>query len=316
MHSPVAAMIEFIEFVFFLILRQGARLLSFRSAGIIGALLGGSVYRLTGVRKNITFENLAKALPELTEHERETIARGAYRNYGIAIMEMLWAGAASEEAIRKTVRVRNPEVFANLKAQNKGVILLSGHFGSWELLISGLRLQLGVPFTIIVQHQRNTRIDALVDRNRRRFGNVTVPMGPSVREVLKALRESRVVAMLGDQSGPKESVFVEFFGRPAATHRGPAAFSLRTGAPIMLAFLRRQQDGTYEAVCEEVDQSGLSGYSEENIRELTRRHTAALEQQIREFPDHWLWMHKRWKHTDFYEALERDASVGVEQGGR
>jgi len=306
-------MIEFIEYFLFMMLHRGARLLSFRSAGRIGALLGTAAYRLTGFRKDITAGNLAKALPELTDHQREEIALGAYRNYGIAVMEMLWAGGASEGALRKTVRLRNPDVLMRAVARGRGLILLSGHFGSWELLISGMRLQVGLPFTMIVQHQRNGRIDALIDRNRRRFDNVTVPMGPSVREVLKALQAGRIVAILGDQSGPKESVFVQLFGRPSATHRGAAAFSLRTGAPIVMGFLLRQDDGTYEAVFEEVGQSDLKSYSEENILELTRRHTAVLEKYIRQRPDHWLWMHKRWKHTGYYESL---TEVAAEEHGR
>jgi KDO2-lipid IV(A) lauroyltransferase len=129
-----------------------------------------------------------------------------------------------------------------------------------------------------------------------------IPMGISTREVFRTLQEGKVVAMLGDQSGPKESVFINFFGRPAATHRGAAAFSLKAGAPIVMLFLVRQKDGVYETQFEEVDRSGLEEYTEENVNELTRRHTAILEKYIRMHPDHWLWMHKRWKHTAYYES--------------
>jgi KDO2-lipid IV(A) lauroyltransferase len=126
-------------------------------------------------------------------------------------------------------------------------------------------------------------------------------MGPSSRKVLAALAEHHVVLMLGDQSGPKEAVFVDFFGRPAATHRGVAAFSLKTGAPIVMGFLVRQKDGTYTMTLEEVDRTGLdSPNNEDNIIELTKRHTAILERWIRNYPDHWLWMHKRWKHTEYF----------------
>ena len=119
-----------------------------------------------------------------------------------------------------------------------------------------------------------------------------------------------MVLMLGDQSGSKASLYVDFFGRPAATHQGPAAFSLKTGTPIVMVFLIRQKDGTSEAVFEEVDRTGLEAYTEENIIELTRRHTAILERYIRQHPDHWLWMHKRWKHTAYYQShltVEQDA---------
>ncbi len=312
-------MTEFIEYIFFLLLYRCARLLSFRGAGAVGSFLGSSVFHLTKLRKGVTFENLRNAFPDLPPERLRSIALGAYRNYGRSIVEMLWAASAPEHELRATVRLRNPGVVQDALKRGKGLILLSGHFGSWELLVSGLRLQIGVPFTMIVQHQRNGRIDALIDSTRRRFGNVTVPMGPSVREVVRALREQRVVAILGDQSGPKEAVFVEFFGRPAATHRGAAAFSLKIGSPIVMTFLIRQTDGIVEAVFEELDMSGLPDSSEESILEVTRRHTAVLERYVRLYPDHWLWMHKRWKHTGFYESHkdhERHSRSAFGEGAR
>jgi KDO2-lipid IV(A) lauroyltransferase len=154
----------------------------------------------------------------------------------------------------------------------------------------------------IAQPQRNRYIDTVITANRNRFGSGTVTMHQSVREVMKLLQAGKIVGMLGDQSGPKESLFIDFFGRPAATHRGAAAFSLKCDTPIVMFFFIRQPDGTYRTVYEEVDREGLAGSSEENIVELTRRHTAILERYIRKYPDHWLWMHKRWKHTEYYQS--------------
>jgi KDO2-lipid IV(A) lauroyltransferase len=127
-------------------------------------------------------------------------------------------------------------------------------------------------------------------------------MGVSSREVFRALDEKRLVLILADQSGPKEAEFVDFFGRPAATHRGVAAFSLKTGAPIVLTLLVRTGEGKYDVVFEEVDRTGLETYTDANVTELTRRHTALLEKYIRLHPHLWLWMHKRWKHTGYYES--------------
>jgi Kdo2-lipid IVA lauroyltransferase/acyltransferase len=293
-------MTESIEYFLFRALNGVARRLSFRAAGKAGAALGNAAFRFTRIRKRVTRENLAKAFPGLSLSQVDRIARGAYENYGTALFEMFWAGGQTAEDLLAPVQLVNREVIDNAHAHGKGVILLSGHFGSWELLVSSLRLHLGQPLVIIVQHQRNRRIDALIDRGRSRFGNTTVPMGPSVRDVLKALKDGRIVAMLGDQSGPKESVFIDFFGRPAATHRGPAAFSLKTGAPIVMAFLVRRKDRRYDVYFEEVSGAGLDTYSDANVLELTRRHVAVLERFIRLYPDHWLWMHKRWKHTEFY----------------
>jgi heptosyltransferase-2 len=285
------------EYVLFVPVNFIARRLTFRGAGRLGTALGTLGYRVLRYRRAVSLENLRRAFPEKLPGDLATIALGAYRGYGRALVEMLWSGGASEAELRATMALENPDVPLNALARGKGLILLSGHFGAWEFIVTSMSLQLGHPVTAIAQPQRNTFIDAIISANRNRFGSGTVTMQHSVREVLRLLHEGRVVGMLGDQSGPRESVFIDFFGRPAATHRGAAAFSLRSGAPMVMFFFLRQPDGTYRAVYEEVDRSGLDAYTEENITELTRRHTGVLERYVRRYPDHWLWMHKRWKHT-------------------
>ena len=281
-----------------------ARLLSYPAAERLGRALGLLAYALTRSRRRVALDNLRHAFPEKNAGELRAIARGAFKNYGISLVEMLWSGQTDREELSRLVRLVNPEVAYHARERGKGIILLSGHFGSWELLVSGFLIQLGWAANVIVQLQRNRKINAIIDAQRRRFNVTTIPMGISVREVLKALQRKEVLFLLGDQSGPKESLFVEFFGRPAATHKGTAAFSLRSGAPIVFVALIRQHDGTHQAVFEEVDRSGLEKYSDENVAELTRRHTAVLERFIRRYPDHWLWMHKRWKHTEYYQSLQ------------
>jgi KDO2-lipid IV(A) lauroyltransferase len=118
------------------------------------------------------------------------------------------------------------------------------------------------------------------------------------------LKEGGIVAALADQSAARESIYVPFFGRPVAAHRGIAALSLHTGAPILMHFLIRQPDDTYAVAFEEIPTADLDGYTEENVLELTRRHTAVLERYVRAHPDHWLWMHKRWKHTAYHQEVQ------------
>jgi KDO2-lipid IV(A) lauroyltransferase len=291
-----------IEYMLFLPVNALARALSYRGAGKLGSALGGVVWRCAGYRRGVCLENLTRAFPGKPPSEIDAIACGAYRGYGRALMEMLWSGGADEEELRSTMTLENPQVPLGALERGKGLILLSGHFGAWEFIVTAMSLRLGRPVVAIAQPQRNRWIDAVITANRNRFGSGTVTMHRSVREVMALLRAGKIVGMLGDQSGPKESLFIEFFGRPAATHRGAAAFSLKYDAPLVMFFFIRQADGTYRAVYEEVDRGGLTGSSEENIVELTRRHTAILERYIRKYPDHWLWMHKRWKHTEFYES--------------
>jgi len=292
--------IPFLEYAAFRVLAAIVTRLPYSVAGALGTTLGLAVLYLTRYRRAVTLDNLAHAFPEMSDDARLGITRGAYANYGRAIVEMLWAGGQRADTLKAKVHPRNPELVHEALSRGRGLILISAHFGSWELLLTGLK--------------RNERIDAMIDSRRRRFDVQTVPMGPSVREVLKGLQEGKVVLILGDQSGPRESVFIPFFGRPSATHRGAAAFALRSGAPIIVTVLLRRDDGTYDAVFEPVDSAGLTGDREAQIVELTKRHTAVVERCIRMRPDHWLWMHKRWKHTPEYEQkqqVEQDAEEGV-----
>ena len=297
-----------IEYALFRLLAWLVKPLSPRGAQRVGAGLGLATLMLTGYRRKVTRDNIARAFPGLPAEERERIMRGAYRNYGIALVEMLWTYGQAPGVLAPLVHIENPDLLDQALGRGKGVILLSAHYGSWELLLSSVRLHIPVRVTAIAQRQRNEYVDAHIDMRRRRFDTATVPMGPAVREVLAALQRNEVVLILGDQSGPKESIFIPFFGRPSATHRGAAAFALRTGAAMLALFLVRQTDGTYRGAFEEIDTSALGGSREDQVVELTVRHAAALERAIRQHPDHWLWMHKRWKHTPYYEALHPTAA--------
>lgn len=302
-------MAELIEYLLFSSISAIARRLSFRSAGRVGAFLGRVVFTLTGFRKAITLENLRHAFPEKSQEEIRAIACGAFENYGIALVESLWTYDKSQEELKQAVRLDNPEVMDSAIALGKGVLFLSAHFGSWEFLPSSVRLHIGLPFEMVAQRQRNARIDAVIDAARTRFGNVTIPMGVSSRRVLTALAEKKIVLLLGDQSGPKEATFVNFLGRPAATHRGVAAFAVKTGCPIVMGLLVRQNDGTYVTTFQEVKRDNMETMSqEEAVVELTQRHVAILEEWIRRYPDHWLWMHKRWKHTEFFERQHAEVN--------
>jgi len=289
---------RYVEYFLFVLLGTIVRLFPLRLAQRIGETLGTLMYHVISVRRVVALENLRRAFPEKSEREVQVIAKGAFRNFAIAMVELLWFPRLTRERIEKLVRFKNLDLMMDAHKKGKGVIMMSGHFGNWELIALSAALQSNLPLTIIVKTQHNRLIDGLLNRYRCLHGNRTVPMGMSVREIFSALQEKRVVAMVADQSGPREGLFVDFFGRPTATHQGPALFSLKTGAPVQMGFLVRQMDGTYEGVFEEVSKEELSEVTEANIAELTRRHTKLLEKYVRMYPDHWLWMHRRWKHSE------------------
>jgi len=294
-----SAVFESVEYIGFRFLGKLAGMLPHGGVRRLGSAVGMAGYGLR-IRRSVTLDNLRHAFPELDEKARRSIARGAYRNYGVALAEMLWSAHAPETKLRSLVVPVRLELLTDAYARGKGVVLLSAHFGCWELIATSLVHFIPGTLKVIAQTQRNRRVDEYINRGRMRFGTVLVPMPQAPREVLTTLKAGGVVAMLGDQSGASESPYVRFFGRPAATHRGPAVFALKSGAPLVVYFFVRQPGGFYEAHFEEVDRSNLTGTLEEQILELTQRHVALLEHYIRQYPDYWLWMHKRWKHSARY----------------
>jgi KDO2-lipid IV(A) lauroyltransferase len=148
----------------------------------------------------------------------------------------------------------------------------------------------GIPVTFVVTTQSNRKIEQMVDRIRLGAGIEIVKRKDAIRGVLSALKRNRCVALLIDQDAHEEGAFVPFFGRLASTPRGPAVFHLRTGAPLVFVQSTRLPGERYRVEFRQVDSSGT-----EDADEITARMTAMLEAAIRETPEQWFWMHRRWK---------------------
>jgi KDO2-lipid IV(A) lauroyltransferase len=292
-----------IEYILFQSVAALLTLLPLRLVRSIGALLGGGAYSLWAHRRRIALDNLTKAFPDRSRGELESIAKGAFRNVGISLLELLWFSRITPDKIRSLVRFDNPDLIRERYAQGKGLLLLTAHFGNWELLAQSVKTNLGIPVHIIVKTQANPLVDKKVNQRRTRFGNPVIPMETSLREVLKALRAGEAIGIVADQAAPMENVPIEFFGRNVPTHQGPAVLSLKVGSPLVALFSVRQADGSYEVYVREIPRRDLGGYTPENVVELTKRHTKLTEEFIRTYPDHWMWMHKRWKHVPADEEV-------------
>jgi len=291
-------MIHDVEFALFRLFRAVVLALPLKSVQRLGSALGWAAYFLLGSRRKVALDNLRHAYPSSPEGELKKIAKNSFRNYGITLLEFFWFPNLTSSAIRDLVKVENPALVEETLARGNGVIFLSGHYGNWELnaVCTGVRFDISI--TIIVQTQSNKKFDEAINRFRTQFGNKVVPMGASIREIIRTLREHGCVAIAPDQSGAMEGVYIDFFGRKVATHQGPAVFALRSGAPLLMGTLTRRDDGSYSQRFEIVPTDNLPASEEERVIELTQRHTAILERQIRSRPDQWLWMHRRWKHTE------------------
>jgi KDO2-lipid IV(A) lauroyltransferase len=153
-----------------------------------------------------------------------------------------------------------------------------------------------IPFSVVVKDQRNVLVNRWMNKYRTKWGNKIVPLGISIRQIYKTLKEKKIVAMVADQRGARDGIRVNFFGRKASVYAGPAMLALKTQTPILYGIAIRQPDYSYTSEFVEIQTKDLTGSDDEKIIELSQRLTDYLEDIIRRNPEQWLWMHKRWKY--------------------
>jgi len=265
----------------------------------LGAGIGRVWARLGGPRTQVARENLRIAFPHWSEAEREAVLVRSFENVGRSVAEFALLAKLGPEALRARVRIEGVEHLEAARSASKsgGVIAITGHFGSWELLAAAMAAH-GFPFVAVQRPRESPLLDALVERYRRAGGAEFLARGDAARAALRALREGKAVAILYDQDAPRdEGVFVPFFGRLASTRDGPVRIALRTRVPVLPIFLHRVGSGS-EHVAQFRAPIALvrpDGDVEGAIRENARRMTEAIEQEIVRAPDHWSWIHRRWK---------------------
>jgi len=285
-----------IEYFLFLLFSLTFRLLGLNASRKLSGFLAFIFYYLIPIRKETVLENLTNAFPEYDEKKIRNIAYNAYKSFLTAFIEILYLPKISRQGLKAAVNCPNKELIETKFKEDKGVILLSAHFGNWEYVAASVALQLNIPFSVVVKPQRNPYVSDWMNKVRTRWNNDVVSLGLSIRKIYQTLKEKKIVAMVADQRGPQESIKVEFFGRKVSVHVGPVVLALKTGAPILYGIPVRQKDNSYKIVMHEISKDNLPEDDEEKIIELSQRHTAYLESFIREYPEQWLWMHKRWKH--------------------
>jgi KDO2-lipid IV(A) lauroyltransferase len=269
-------------------------LIPLETVHIISDWLGRFVWSILRVRRKVVLGNLRMAFPEKSQQELKQIALRAYQNFAKMVFEYSRFPLLDRETVLSDWEVDGIEHIEWALKRGKGAVLVAGHFGNWEYMGAYLA-QLGYPVSFLVGKQHNKLVDNMMNRNREMMGIRIIHMGIAVRGVIKALRNNGFVALLSDQDARRQGIFVQFFGKPASTHQGPAIFALKTGAPVIFGSAVRLPRGKHKVLVERLCFDHLNGITPENIREATQAYTTLLENKIREYPDHWFWMHRRWK---------------------
>jgi Kdo2-lipid IVA lauroyltransferase/acyltransferase len=266
--------------------------LGVRGSSAFGSAIGKLGHFPLKFRSKVVEKNLRIAFPDRDDEWIRQTMRASYAHLGREALETLRLGRTTPEELIARVDAFGLDAFREAFAEGKGVVMVSGHVGNHEMAASTLAAY-GFPLDVVVQQQENPLFNAALNDARTRLGVRIIDRFQAHRLAIKSLRSGRAVGFAADQNAGKSGVFVPFFGKLASTHRGPALFAVKTGAPMFLATLLRKGDryeGTVQRV--EVDRSGPL---DDVVYNLTAEFTRMLEEVVREAPDQYLWLHRRWK---------------------
>jgi KDO2-lipid IV(A) lauroyltransferase len=254
--------------------------------------LGGVVFR---IRRSDVDRHLALAFPEQDSAWRARVARDSYRHFAReAGMTLRLSGMDPREVVDRT-DMEGFEEFREAVEKGEGAVVVSGHLGNWEIAGASAAAR-GVPMDVVAHRQKNPLFDDYLVETRRRLGLTVMVKNDGLRLARRSLAEGRVAAFVADQNIRRRGIFVDFFGRSAATPKGPAMFALRSGAPVFLGTAVRLPGwpSRYKVRAERIPVSRDLPV-DEAITEITQHYTSLLEQRIREAPEQYFWQHRRWK---------------------
>src|SRR6202049_722867 len=264
-----------------------------RAAGIT---LAWTVYLLHVRLRRVGMHNLALAFPDKSHHQRARILRGVFTSFGRPLAEVCLFPKYTRENVSKVVVYDGFENFERALARGKGVLFLTAHLGAWELSAFAHSIH-GHPLHVVMRPLDNEYLDTLTRQYRTMHGNSMVGNEDFVRGLLSAMKAGETVGILMDTNmTPPQGVFVDFFGIPACTASGLARIALRTDAAGVPGFtiwdpLLRKYRLRFDPAVELI----RTGHLEADIVANTRQFTHIIEDYVRQYPEPWLWVHRRWK---------------------
>lgn len=266
---------------------------SFFSRLRLARLLTFLAFRIFKLRRKLVTGSLQKHL-NLSLTEAEKLAEKTYCHFLLNAFEMAGLKYLGKDELHNKIRVEGIEHLDIGLAKKKGVIIVSGHFGLWELVPSWLTIN-GYSMSVVVRRQNNPYVDKWFENMRQQHGAQTTDSGFGIRGILKALRNGHLLGLMADQDNGKQGIFVPFFNSWASAPTGPAQISLKTGAPIVTLAIFPDFSGQhlikiFPPLMPEEFSADVAGQ-----QELTVRYTKILEQVIRSQPHNWFWLHRRWK---------------------
>lgn len=285
-----------LEYIVFWSLTRFVQLLSGRMADRVAVFLGQLSYKILTSRRRVALDNLKRAFGDKeSDTEYKAIIKDVFINISRTTIEFARQPVFSKKKILEMIpESSGREHIDSALERGKGLMFVEAHIGNWELL--GIWVSaLGYPVDYLIGQQHNRYVDNLFRGFRSTMGATLIPVGVAARHVLKSLRANRMIAVASDQHSASGGVIVDFFNRPASTPKGPAAFSIKTGCPIILGALIRERYDRHRAIISPPIYPPDSGDNEKDAIWITQQYTSLLEKLVRQYPEQWMWTHRRWK---------------------
>lgn len=313
-HSPLRPLRQRLEVAALHAIGVVARMLPFEWSSALGGRIGQVAYWTLSRRRRIAIENVTAALgSEFEGTPAREIARRAFVQIGRTFVEFLALPRLGAGGILRRVELVGYEPALEWAREGKGAVMVTAHYGNWELCGAALRAA-GGPVRYLLPPQSNPGSDEYFDRIRRRLGIEPVKIGFGMRDALRALRQGAFLGMLPDQDARRIGIHVPFFGRPASTHTGPARLSFRTGCPIGIGLIEREPDARFRSRLVAILLPDLASEESREVERLTRAINETIEAAVRRRPDHWYWLHRRWKTPPPEERVGKTPPPGAQEG--
>lgn len=282
------------------------------SVRLLGNVLGSLFYHASRRYRTTALRNLHEAFPEKTEREIQTIAKNVFRHFARGGFEFFHLLSLKPSTIDKMIDIEGLEIIDGALKEGKGCIIITAHYGNWELLARKFVL-MGYTASVIARDSDDPGTTGIATRIRESGGYTVFDKDQPLMGAFRALRRNEILGILPDQNELRGGIFVDFFGRPASTATGPAVFALRSGAPVIPVFAPRMPDGRYKGIVYPRLEFTPSGDEDKDIYDLMVLINQAIEREIRRYPDQWLWLHDRWKLT--HKAPKRNSEQGPAPAG-
>ncbi len=280
----------------------------FSMAPLVGRRLGRILRALDLRHTRVAAKNLEKSRGVCpTDTIPEFIDR-IYGHIGLSFVEMLMVPGLMERGrIEEFTRLERFHVADQVRRKGKGMIVVIGHLGNWELL--GLAVcKAGYPLHSLARPIENPWIDRFLTRFRTQTGQKIIPKHHAIGEMVRVLRRNEVLIIQVDQNARSAGVMTVFFGRPASTHRSPALLALKYGTPIVVANIYRENGLHHCVLSDPIDPDPFRRQADP-VQALTQAYTSKFEDCVRAHPEQWFWVHDRWKAAEKAEAASAPSAT-------